>query len=121
MFQVAVVSWAFIHCSTKNGSMRTVASSERELGRRVRRRVLYRRWPARARHPAPAPTPGVELLNPALLGGRRPLRLGDLPDPEEWVVPASIPVTDWFLSSDDWSRASAEPAADPTFDRIGGR
>ena len=27
------------------------ASSERELGRRVRRRVLYRRWPAPPRHP----------------------------------------------------------------------
>ena len=26
MFQVAVVSWAFIHCSTKNGSMCTRTS-----------------------------------------------------------------------------------------------
>jgi ubiquinone/menaquinone biosynthesis C-methylase UbiE len=39
-------------------------------------------------------------LNPALLGGCRPLRLGGLPDPDEWIVLASFPVTDWFLSSD---------------------
>jgi len=39
-------------------------------------------------------------LNPALLGGCRPLRLGDLPDPDAWIVLARFPVTDWFLSSD---------------------
>ena len=39
-------------------------------------------------------------LNPALLGGCRPLRLGALLDADEWIVLASFPVTDWFLSSD---------------------
>jgi ubiquinone/menaquinone biosynthesis C-methylase UbiE len=39
-------------------------------------------------------------LNPALLGGCRPLHLGGLPDPDQWLVLASFPVTDWFLSSD---------------------
>ena len=39
-------------------------------------------------------------LNPALLGGCRPLRLGGLLDPEEWVVLSSFPVTDLLLSSD---------------------
>ena len=39
-------------------------------------------------------------LNPALLGGCRPLRLGGLLDPEQWTVVAAFPVTDAFLSSD---------------------
>jgi SAM-dependent methyltransferase len=39
-------------------------------------------------------------LNPALLGGCRPLRLGPLLDGDDWIVLASFPVTDWFLSSD---------------------
>jgi SAM-dependent methyltransferase len=39
-------------------------------------------------------------LNPALLGGCRPLGLGSLLDGDEWIVLASFPVTDWFLSSD---------------------
>jgi SAM-dependent methyltransferase len=39
-------------------------------------------------------------LNPALLGGCRPLRLGALLEADEWIVLASFPVTDWFLSSD---------------------
>ena len=39
-------------------------------------------------------------LNPALLGGCRPLRLGALLDADEWIVLDSFPVTDWFLSSD---------------------
>jgi hypothetical protein len=39
-------------------------------------------------------------LNPALLGGCRPLRLGPLLDGDDWIVLASFPVTDWILSSD---------------------
>ena len=39
-------------------------------------------------------------LNPALLGGCRPLRLATLFDSDEWAIRASFPVTDWFLSSD---------------------
>ena len=39
-------------------------------------------------------------LNPALLGGCRPLRLGALLDRREWDLAAGFPVTDWFLSSD---------------------
>ena len=39
-------------------------------------------------------------LNPALLGGCRPLDLGGLLDAGEWDVTAHFPVTDWFLSSD---------------------
>jgi ubiquinone/menaquinone biosynthesis C-methylase UbiE len=37
---------------------------------------------------------------PALLGGCRPLRLGDLVVAEDWDVTAHFPVTDWFLSSE---------------------
>ena len=39
-------------------------------------------------------------LNPALLGGCRPLSLRTLLDPREWEVRAGFSVTDWFLSSD---------------------
>ncbi len=39
-------------------------------------------------------------LNPALLGGCRPLRLSSLLEPEEWTILADFPVTDWFLSSE---------------------
>ncbi len=39
-------------------------------------------------------------LNPALLGGCRPLDLGALIDAGDWDVTAHFPVTDWFLSSD---------------------
>ena len=39
-------------------------------------------------------------LNPALLGGCRPLTLRGLLDPEQWDVRAGMSVTDWFLSSD---------------------
>ncbi len=39
-------------------------------------------------------------LNPALLGGCRPLTLGALLDPEEWSLRAGFTVTDWFLSSE---------------------
>jgi SAM-dependent methyltransferase len=39
-------------------------------------------------------------LNPALLGGCRPLDLGGLLDAGGWDVSAHFPVTDWFLSSD---------------------
>ena len=39
-------------------------------------------------------------LNPALLGGCRPLELGGLIDADDWTVTAHFPVTDWFLSSD---------------------
>lgn len=42
----------------------------------------------------------VWALNPALLGGCRPLELGRLVDAGEWDVVAHFPVTDWFLSSD---------------------
>ena len=54
----------------------------------------------RRRASSPASGRRVWSLNPALLGGCRPLRLGGLLDPDEWVVLASFPVTDWFLSSD---------------------
>lgn len=39
-------------------------------------------------------------LNPALLGGCRPLSVSALLDPDEWTILADFPVTDWFLSSD---------------------
>ena len=39
-------------------------------------------------------------MNPALLGGCRPLTLGGLLDPEHWSALAHFPVTDWFLSSE---------------------
>jgi SAM-dependent methyltransferase len=39
-------------------------------------------------------------LDPALLGGCRPLSLGKLLDPEDWETRAGFTVTDWFLSSD---------------------
>ena len=39
-------------------------------------------------------------LNPALLGGCRPLTLRGLLDPEQWDVRAGMSVTDWFLSSE---------------------
>jgi SAM-dependent methyltransferase len=39
-------------------------------------------------------------LNPALLGGCRPLDLGALVEAGDWAVTAHFPVTDWFLSSD---------------------
>ena len=43
---------------------------------------------------------GVWSLNPALLGGCRPITLGRLLDPEHWSVLAHFPVTDWLLSSE---------------------
>jgi ubiquinone/menaquinone biosynthesis C-methylase UbiE len=59
---------------------------------------------------APGSTPPARLvtllwkrvwrLNPALLGGCRPLALEGLLDPEHWSVTAHFPVTDWFLSSE---------------------
>jgi SAM-dependent methyltransferase len=57
-------------------------------GRTMPARLVTRLWQA------------LWSLNPALLGGCRPLRLGALLDSEEWIVLASFPVTDWFLSSD---------------------
>jgi len=39
-------------------------------------------------------------LNPALLGGCRPLTLRTLLDPEEWSLRSGFTVTDWFLSSE---------------------
>ena len=57
-------------------------------GRTVPARLVTRLWQA------------VWSLNPALLGGCRPLRLGGLFDPREWVILSSFPVTDLFLSSD---------------------
>jgi len=39
-------------------------------------------------------------LNPALLGGCRPLTLRRLLRPEDWEVRIDLAVTDWFLSSD---------------------
>jgi SAM-dependent methyltransferase len=39
-------------------------------------------------------------LNPALLGGCRPLQLRTLLDPADWDPVAGSTVTDWFLSSD---------------------
>jgi SAM-dependent methyltransferase len=39
-------------------------------------------------------------LNPALLGGCRPLDLGGLIDAADWSITAHFPVTDWILSSD---------------------
>jgi SAM-dependent methyltransferase len=59
---------------------------------------------------APGRTPPARLVtrlwralwnvNPALLGGCRPLDLGPLIDAGHWDVTAHFPVTDWFLSSD---------------------
>jgi ubiquinone/menaquinone biosynthesis C-methylase UbiE len=57
-------------------------------GRTPPARVVTRLWQA------------LWSLNPALLGGCRPLRLGALLDSDEWIVLASFPITDWFLSSD---------------------
>jgi ubiquinone/menaquinone biosynthesis C-methylase UbiE len=57
-------------------------------GRTVPARLVTRLWQT------------VWSLNPALLGGCRPLRLGGLLDSEEWGVLSSFPVTDLFLSSD---------------------
>ena len=57
-------------------------------GRTPPARLVTRLWQA------------VWRLNPALLGGCRPLRLGALLDPDEWIVLDNFPVTDWFLSSD---------------------
>jgi len=57
-------------------------------GRTVPARLVTRLWQT------------VWNLNPALLGGCRPLRLGGLLDPEEWVVLSCFPVTDLALSSD---------------------
>ena len=57
-------------------------------GRTVPARLVTRLWQA------------VWNLNPALLGGCRPIRLGGLLDPEQWAVVAAFPVTDVFLSSD---------------------
>jgi ubiquinone/menaquinone biosynthesis C-methylase UbiE len=42
----------------------------------------------------------VWAVNPAVLGGCRPLSLGGLLDPERWDIVAHFPVTDWVLSSD---------------------
>jgi len=39
-------------------------------------------------------------LNPALLGGCRPLMLRGLLDPDEWDLRSDFTVTDWFLSSE---------------------
>jgi SAM-dependent methyltransferase len=39
-------------------------------------------------------------LNPALLGGCRPLTLRGLLDPDEWSPRSDSTVTDWFLSSE---------------------
>ena len=39
-------------------------------------------------------------LNPALLGGCRPLTLRGLLDPDEWSLRSGFTVTDWFLSSE---------------------
>ena len=39
-------------------------------------------------------------LDPALLGGCRPVVLGGALDPGDWDVVAHFPVTDWVLSSD---------------------
>ena len=59
---------------------------------------------------APGRTPPARLVtllwervwrvNPALLGGCRPITLGRLLDPDYWSVLAHFPVTDWFLSSE---------------------
>ncbi len=39
-------------------------------------------------------------LNPALLGGCRPLTLAGLLDRDDWEVQTDLAVTDWFLSSE---------------------
>jgi SAM-dependent methyltransferase len=60
-------------------------------------------------------------LNPALLGGCRPLALRGLLQPHQWDVRAGMTVTDWFLSSevcvarrrrDDARSASPPPGGD---------
>ena len=57
-------------------------------GRTAPARLVTRLWQA------------VWRLNPALLGGCRPLQLRTLLDPADWDLVAGFTVTDWFLSSD---------------------
>jgi SAM-dependent methyltransferase len=57
-------------------------------GRTAPARLVTRLWQALWR------------LNPALLGGCRPLSVSALLDPDEWIILADFPVTDWFLSSE---------------------
>jgi SAM-dependent methyltransferase len=57
-------------------------------GRTAPARLVTRMWEA------------VWSLNPALLGGCRPLRLRSLLEPADWDLRAGFTVTDWFLSSD---------------------
>ena len=57
-------------------------------GRTASARLVTRLWQA------------VWNLNPALLGGCRPLQLSTLLDPARWDTLAGSTVTDWFLSSD---------------------
>ena len=57
-------------------------------GRTAPARLVTRLWQA------------VWELNPALLGGCRPLQLRTLLDPADWDPLAGSTVTDWFLSSD---------------------
>ena len=52
-------------------------------------------------------------LNPALLGGCRPLDFGGLIDADDWAVTAHFPVTDWSSAPTSWSRAGAEHGAAP--------
>ena len=65
-------------------------------GRTAPARLVTRLWQA------------VWRLNPALLGGCRPLRLRTLLDPADWDTLARSTVTDWFLAPRSWSRAGAE-------------
>jgi SAM-dependent methyltransferase len=57
-------------------------------GRTLPARLVTRLWRA------------VWDLDPALLGGCRPVSLGGALDPAHWDVVAHFPVTDWILSSD---------------------
>ena len=57
-------------------------------GRTAPARLVTRLWQA------------VWNLNPALLGGCRPLQLRTLLDPADWEPLAGSTVSDWFLSSD---------------------
>jgi ubiquinone/menaquinone biosynthesis C-methylase UbiE len=57
-------------------------------GRTIPARVVTRLWRS------------VWALEPALLGGCRPLPLGGLLDADDWDVVEHFPVTDWLLSSD---------------------
>jgi SAM-dependent methyltransferase len=75
-----------VHRVLRPGGLLAVASLA--PGRTAPARLVTTLWQA------------VWRLNPALLGGCRPLTLRGLLDPQRWEVRTSMSVTDWFLSSE---------------------